>query len=203
MQNLVGMQRRHSSDAASVVCLLLGFASASVATAACGGRIEETIDDRAKASSDDVARSETTIPRPSKLPCRASSPSGDGCGVDVPGERSGCPESEPSEEDFCPRPLTCRYVDTCSQRPSTVSPTRNYECLGSRWTRVSSVYPVACPKDLPATGDACEPGCGYASPCAYTTACGAASAACEPRSATWFVTGAAQQACSDAGAGER
>ena len=72
-------------------------------------------------------------------------------------KKGACPDLAPSKS-WCPYPqTTCRYTDTCSQRPSDVAPTRTYECTGSRWTWVSSRYDAACPKELPANGSACEP----------------------------------------------
>lgn len=115
-----------------------------------------------------------------------------------PAKPISCPESEPSEEHWCPKALAvCRYTDDCSQRPSTVPPERSYECRSSRWTRISSRYPVLCPSAMPAMGEPCETTCELPA-CEYSTPCGTASAVCDLRTGTWQVSGLCPGA--DAGA---
>lgn len=166
------MDRSKRTRAASFLSLLI------VSAAACGGLVDDGVDDRVRMSPTEESRPDAASP--SRL---ASEP------AYAPAEKMDCPDTSPLDDEWCPLPLSCNYTDTCSQRPATVSATRSYECTGSRWTRVSAHYPVACPKDLPAQGDPCEPACGYGLPCGYAGSCGALSARCEPRSATWHVTG--------------
>lgn len=114
-------------------------------------------------------------------------------------KKSACPDHPPSEQDWCPYPqATCRYADSCAQRPSNVAPMRTYECVGSRWTWVSARYDVTCPLEAPVEGSGCEPSCGREGACFYGGSCGSLSATCEPRSATWHLSG---KRCADADAG--
>lgn len=186
------MKGSSSAEVASVCFpVVVAIAGGAGAIGACGGRVEQAVADRDTPVAADREQG--------KVPARASA-SVEGPSTWAPDPESACPETQPLETDFCSRPQICRYPDTCSFRPPTVSPTRNYECLGTRWTRVSSRYPVTCPVSPPATGDPCEPSCGYEAPCSYVTDCGEATARCEPRSATWHRLG---EVCgvTDAGTG--
>jgi hypothetical protein len=157
---------------------------------ACGGLVEPTVDDP-DTGRVDAPRSPSGTSPPSTL---------QGDVTYVPAQKMECPEEAPADDDWCPRPLSCSYEDTCSQRPAAVSATRQYECTGSRWTRRSEPYAVTCPKALPANGDPCEPACEYEPSCTYETTCGAASAQCQRRSGTWYVSGRGA-GCADADAG--
>lgn len=159
--------------------------------AACGGRVEDSVDGRALAVATEAPASERPQ-APTRPPREGDEPS-------LSSASDPCPDRPPSDLDWCPRPYKCRYPDSCSQRPPLVASEQAYECVASRWTRVSSKYPVACPKDPPKDGAPCEIDCAYPSPCAYETACGRVWATCELWNGSWHSTGTT---CGTADAGD-
>lgn len=164
---------------------------------ACGGLVEEDPSlHEVRVSPKEVGRRDASAPThlESEAPV-------------TPAHAETCPETEPSEEHWCPKPhAVCLYTDHCSQRPQTAPPTHNYQCTASRWTRINGRYPVACPSTLPATDSPCETACDY-EPCAYETACGTTTVVCDRRTGTWQLNdacaAAAPQASADGDAGTR
>jgi hypothetical protein len=183
------MNRSISARAASFASLRLLSSLAALAAllvAACGGLVADPAERSGELPSEDGPGSSATRPRGQLDPDPPVTPLAP----------ATCPEAEPSEEHWCPKAfVVCAYADDCSQRPSAVSAKRSYECAASRWTRISSRYPVVCPSALPSMGEPCEVTCEYEA-CNYATPCGTASAVCDHRLGAWQVSGL----CADGGA---
>jgi hypothetical protein len=184
------MNRSTPARAASFASLLFLTSLPALLAAACGGLVADPAERSGELAGGEQGGSRATRPRGqvgSDPPVTPLAP-------------TACPETEPSEQHWCPKAfVVCAYADDCSQRPSAVPAKRSYECTASRWTRMSSRYPVVCPSALPSMGEPCEVTCEYEA-CNYATPCGTASAVCDHRLGAWQVSGLCADGGSDGGA---